>query len=98
MSVRIKRTAIFQMDGDGSTTSFSIDLREQQESSGLVGGFSPSGVDSAKFIASGSGTPITISSISVTNFILSVVLASAPANDPTYGYQFTVVLLIDGAV
>jgi hypothetical protein len=97
MSIQVKRTAIFQMEGDGSATSFTIDLREQQESSGLVGGFSPSGVDSASFVSNRTGTPITVSSISVANFILSAVLASAPAVDVD-GYAFTVALLFAGAV
>lgn len=97
MSNRITRNVSFQFEGDGSSTTISIDLREQLESKDLVGGFSPSGVENAVLKSNRTGTPITVSSISVAHFIVSIVTAAAFGPDID-GFTLTFALLFEGAV
>lgn len=96
MSIRIYRAASLNVDGDGSATSVVIDLREQVETKDLVGDFSPSDVENVAFVSNRNGTPTTVSSSSISQFVLTVNLASAPASDPQFGYKLSFNLLVDG--
>lgn len=97
MSNRIARAIEFQVEGDGSSTTMTIDLREHLESKDLVGGFSPSGVENAVLKSNRNGTTTTIGSISVANFIVSIVTAAAFGPD-VIGFALTFTLLFEGAV
>jgi hypothetical protein len=96
MSIRIVRTIVFAVDGDGSSSVITIDLREQLESKSLVGGYSPSGIDTAVLKSNRTGTTLTVSASSIADFLLTVSLAAALASDPGFGYTLTVGLLVEG--
>jgi hypothetical protein len=102
MSIRIKRQNVsFTIQGDGVATVLKIDLREQLESSSSVGGFSPSGVDFATLTAMGTApAPPAVSSVTVTNFIVTLTLAAALAATTGNGNDYTlqIGLLFEGAV